>query len=112
MKKALPDGRYRIIKISRDAVYEAVREEVKDHLEDFFDVSDCTKYISHHNMDFETGEYICCVENFNGTLASPPEIDIEKLLENMEDTTNSLYNPGRYAELSLEEITAIQNKSA
>jgi hypothetical protein len=108
-------NKYRIIKISQDALCEFICESIIDNSGDFFDVSDVTEITSHHYVDFKNGNYICLVKSINDdetakALELSAEIDLQKLLNNMEDTTDSLYQPNRYKEFSLDEIKALQSK--
>jgi hypothetical protein len=107
----LNDNKFRIIKISRDALFEFIYESVIDKQGSFFDITDVTKVVSHHDINFDTGEYICLIHNDNNeTLQLPKEIDLNKLLSKMPDTTKTMYAPNRYVELSLDEIINIQSK--
>ena len=42
-EKTIPDGKYRVIKIGKDALFEFIYESIIDNQECFFDVSDGTK---------------------------------------------------------------------
>ena len=116
-KKQLEKDKYRVMKISKDALWEFIYESVIDKQESFFDVSDGTKISTFHDIDFESGSYICLVKSSAGdetpmALPPPEGIDLQALLKNMEDTTGSLYQPNRYKELSIEEIKDMQARNA
>ena len=101
----LKDDHYRIIKISKEALLEFVYETINDHQESIFDIGDATRIVSHHYMDYDTGEYICLIRNTKGKALDRPEgIDLEALVKKLPDTTDTLYKPGRYVEMTLEEI--------
>ncbi len=60
--KKLREDRVRIIKIGKDALWEFIYESMIDNLEPFFDIADATKELSSHDIDFETGDYICLIK--------------------------------------------------
>lgn len=111
-KREIPTDRYRIIKIGREAVYECLRECIMDKVEPFFEVSDSTTVVEQFDIDWEMGEFIVVArrkyEEEKERLQFDA-IDIEVLLKRLKDTTPSLYQEGRYIELTAEEIAAIQN---
>lgn len=82
-----------------------------DKQEDFFDIPDVTKIISHHDINFETGEYICIINNCShNSLDLPSEIDMKKVMAKIPDTTDSLYSPNRYIKLTLDQLKDIQSE--
>ncbi|MCL2509231.1 MAG: hypothetical protein FWF05_08660 [Oscillospiraceae bacterium] len=117
-KKILEKDKIRIIKINKEALWEFIYESVIDNLEEFFDISDCTTVTSHFDINFENGNFICLINNTDDlartepakVLQLPEEIDLESLLNNMEDTTESLYQPDRFKEFTIDEIKALQCK--
>jgi len=103
-ERKLEKGKYRIIKISKEALWEFIYESIIDKQGIFFDISDETVITSHHDIDFESGNYICLVKNN----IDSEQIDLQALLNNMEDTTQSLYEPNRYREFSIDELVTLQ----
>lgn len=107
MKKKIPKGSCRIIKIGQDAMFEWIYENIIDKMETQFDVlrSDVTKLTLSFDIDWETREFICIAHNhgFNNIY------DTECLLSKLKDTTNTLYGGNRYIELTDAEVLAIQN---
>ncbi len=104
-RKKIPDGKYRIIKIGKEALFEFVYESVIDNLERYFDVTDGTKLVVSSDINWETGEFICVARNeYDENEHLRFDIDIESLLLKMQNTTGSMYLPKRYIELSDEEI--------
>ncbi|MBQ2676848.1 MAG: hypothetical protein IJF54_05575 [Clostridia bacterium] len=104
-EKTIPQGTYRIIKIGKDAIYEVLREYIIDNQEKFFDVTDGTKIVTHFDINWDTGEFICAARNDYGEneyLQS--NIDTAKLLSKLHDTTETLFIDERYIEMSGEEI--------
>lgn len=108
----MKDNEFRVIKISKEALFEFIYESIIDNQEDFFDIKDGTKIMSHHDINFETGEYICIINNSNrNSLDLRNEIDIKKILANIADTTDSLYSPNRYIiQLTLDQLNDIQSE--
>lgn len=101
--KRLKEDQYRVIRISKEALFELVYETVNDNLEAYFDLMDCTTVSSHHQLS-DDGDYLCVVSSEYHLLE---DIDLEELLDKMPDTTESMFNPERYKSLSLNEIRKI-----
>jgi len=110
MKKKIPKNSCRIIKISQDAMFEWIYENMIDNMETQFNVhrSEVTKLVLNFDIDWETKEFICVAHNhgFNNIY------DTECLLSKLKDTTNTLYRRNRYIELTDEEVLAIHNGEA
>lgn len=101
----IPDGKYRVIKISRDALFEFIYESIIDNQEIFFDISDGTTIVTSFDIDWDKGEFICIARNGQGENEQLQcEIDTKKLLCKLKDTTTTLYSDNRYIELSKEDI--------
>ena len=103
--KHLKNTTCRVIKIDKEALFEFIYEMVIDNLEEFFDIIDGTVVTSHHKFDSECGEYICLIKDDRYKL--PDIFDIEKLISNIPQTTDSFYSPNRYKEMTFEEIKNI-----
>ena len=104
--KRIPDDKYRIIKIGKEALFEFLYESFIDNEEILFDVSDGTAIVTGFDIDWEKGEFICVarselVENEHLQF----DVDISRLLTKIETTTDSLYNDGKcYIEISKSDI--------
>ncbi len=104
-KKTIPEDKYRIIKIGKDAIYEVLREYIIDNQEDFFDVTDGTKIVTHFEIDWNNGEFICIARNEYGENEHLQyNINTAELLSKMKDTTKTMFIDKRYVEMSEEEI--------
>ena len=104
-QKTIPEGNYRIIKIGKDAIYEILREYIIDNEECFFDVTDGTKIVTHFDINWDTGEFICVARNDYGKNEHLQcNIDTSELLSKLQDTTETLVLDERYIEMSEEEI--------
>lgn len=110
-EKKIPENKYRIIKISEDALFEFLRESIIDSQKEFFDVSDDTSIVTCFDIDWENKSFICVARNELGQEEHLqfPDIDTEKLLLKLKDTTSTLYMDNRYIELTSTEIEDIQN---
>jgi len=104
-EKTIPEGNYRIIKIGKDAIYEILREYIIDNEERFFNVTDGTKIVTHFDINWETGEFVCAARNDYGENEHLQcHIDTAELLSKLPDTTETLFMDNRYIEMSEEEI--------
>ena len=110
MKKKLDKDSVRVIKISKEALFEFIYEKFIDDLKTFFDV-DILDVISTYDINFERGEFIFCVskaEDENGTILKlPNEIDLQHLMKSIPDTTKSMYVDNRYKEFTKEELITL-----
>lgn len=105
-KNRIPDDKYRIIKIGKEALFELICEAFKDGEEEFFNVSDSTTMVKSFCIDWEKGEFICIARN---ELSEEQEhlqfnVDVNELISKIENTTDTLFAPGRYIEVSKSEI--------
>ena len=114
MRKKLDKNSVRVIKISQKALFEFIYENMIDDQEAFFDV-DALDVISTFDINFEQGQFIFCVskaEDENGTILSlPDEVDLQHLMQNIPDTTESMYTANRYKEFTKEELIALSKKT-
>ena len=104
-EKSIPDGKYRVIKIGKDALFELICESIIDNQEAFFEVTDETKIITTFDIDWNAGEFICAARNSKGENEHlQSDIDIKELLSKLQDTTDTMYAENRFIEISEEEI--------
>ncbi len=77
-------------------------ESFKENEEAFFDVSDATTIVKSFCIDWEKGEFICVARNElpEGEEHLQFDVDTYELLSKLEDTTDSLFAPNRYIEVS------------
>ena len=114
-KTLIEENKVRVIKISRDALFEFIYENIIDEHDYLLDAP----AVGSHNtfsMDWETGEFIFCAhrsEDKNGNLLElPEEIDLCRLMHNMPDTTDSMYSGKKYEEFTMEELAALSKKQS
>ena len=113
MKKRLDENTVRVIKISKEALFEFIYEKFIDDEELFFDI-DLLDVISTFDINFERGEFICCVsksEDANGNiLRLPEEIDLQTIMKNIPDTTATMFADNRYREFTKEQLVKLSKK--
>ena len=110
IEKKIPDNTYRVIKISKDALFEFIYESFIDNQKTFFDVTDETKIITSFDMDWENDSFIMVAQNFNDEPPFYNKIDVKKISDAIKDTTNTMYADNRYIELTKEQLDAMQEK--
>lgn len=104
----------RVIKISKEALFEFIYEKFNECQADFLDV-DPLEVSNWFDIDLESGQFIYCAirsEDESGNfLAMPKGVDLKKVMKNLPDTTDSMFSPDhkRYRELTKEELTEISN---
>ena len=113
MKKELNENSVRVIKISKEALFQFIYEKFIDDEEIYFDV-DLLDVISTFDINFERGEFICCVskvEDADGKMLKlPEEIDLQQLMVNIPDTTSTMFADSRYKEFTKGELIEISRK--
>lgn len=107
-EKKISDNTYRVIKISKEALYEFIYESFIDNQETFFDVTDGTKIVTSFDMDWENDSFTIVAQNFDEELAMYKDIDVKKISKVIDDTTKTMYADNRYIELTQEQLDAIQ----
>ena len=110
IEKKIPDNTYRVIKISKDALFEFIYESFIDNQETFFDITDGTKIMTSFDIDWEEGSFTMVAQNCKDESSFYNEIDIKKISKGIDDTTNTMYADNRYIELSQEQLDAILEK--
>ncbi len=105
-EKRIPDDKYRIIKIGKEALFELICESFKENEETFFDVSDATTIVKSFSVDWEKGEFICVARNElpEGEEHVQFDVDTYELISKIEDTTDTLFAPDRYIEVLKSDI--------
>ena len=112
--KKMDEALVRVIKISKQALFEFIYEKFIDNQELFLDV-DPLDVTNAFDINWERGEFIFCAyksEDANGNIIEfSKEIDLQQLMKNMEDTTCTMYSDGRYSEYTKEELIELSAKS-
>ena len=111
----LDNEHIRVIKISKDALFEFIYEQFIDSQEELFDI-DSVNVIDTFDIDFEKGNFIFCVHNAedeNGDIIPfPQDIDLQQLMKVMPDTTSSIYSENCYKEYTKDELLELSKKGA
>lgn len=109
-KKPMDENEVKIIKISREALFEFIYEQIIDKQEKYFDV-DPLDVTNTFYMDWDQGQFIFCVykteDNEENINKLPKEIDLIKLMKNMSDTTDSMYADNRYRQFTKQELVEL-----
>ena len=105
-EKRIPDDKYRIIKIGKEALFELICEAFKDSEEEFLDVSDATTIVKSFSIDWEKGEFLCIARNELPEEDEHLQFDVDayELISKLEDTTDTLFAPNRYIEVTKDYI--------
>lgn len=104
-ENTIPEGKYRVIKIGKDALAEFIYESIMDNLECFFDITDGTKIVTGCEINWDAGELICVARNVSSENERLQfDIDVNELMLKLQNTTNTMYAENRYIELSKEDI--------
>ena len=109
----MDDNNYRVIKISKDALFEFIYEKFIEEQECYLDV-DPIEVMDNFDIDYVNGKFIFIAKNAedaNGNIVPfSNRLDTKKLLEKMDDTTKSMFSSSvRYKDFTLDELLDIQN---
>lgn len=112
-KHMISEEHVRMIKISKEALFEFIYEKFIDDADIFFDVN-LLDVISSFDMDWENGQFIFCVhksEDADGNIIPfPEEIDLQQVMKKIPDTTSSMYRKHRYHEYTKQELIALSKE--
>lgn len=102
----------RVIKISKEALFEYIYENFIANQDEYLDVNK-TEVSDYFDIDYENGHFIFCAiksEDEDGNILSmPSEINLQKLMKIIPDTTDSMLSPNRkyYKEYSKDELAEL-----
>lgn len=112
MAKRIPKDAFRIIKISKEALFEFICESMIDGQEDFMHVEDVGSIVSCFDINWENGDFIFLARNEREKgedLQLPDEIDIELLMSKLPDTTTGMFNSKKkYVDMTIDDIIDLQ----
>ena len=107
------EDRIRVIKLGKQALFEFIYENFIDDQETFFDI-DPIDVIDSFDMDWDNGQFIFCVhkseDNNGNVLPLPKEIDLQKIMREIPDTTETMFSPNRYREYTKDELVSLSKK--
>ncbi len=111
-ENGMDKDKVRVIKISKEALFEYVYENFIANQDEYLDV-DKTEVSDFFDIDYENGCFIFCAiksEDEDGNILSmPAEINLQKLMKIIPDTTDSMLSPTSkyYKEYSKDELTEL-----
>ena len=112
-ERILSENNVRVIKISKDTLFEFIYEKMVEDQKTLLDV-DPLDVINIYDIDWENGQFIFGAyksEDNNGDIIKlTKEIDLQSLMHNILDTTSTLYGDNRYRDFTKEELIALSKK--
>ena len=111
-ENGMDKDKVRVIKISKEALFEFIYENFIAKQDEYLDV-DKTEVSNYFDIDYENGHFIFCaikLEDEDGNILSmPAEINLQKLMKIIPDTTDSMLSPTSkyYKEYSKDELTEL-----
>ena len=106
----LENNKVRVIRISRDALFEFIYEKFIENQDIYLDIVS-TEVSDHFAIDFETGSFIfCAVKTGDGEASAlPGNIDLKKAMKNIPDTADTMFAPDRYRDYTIDELSALSH---
>ena len=112
-KKRMSENNVRVIKISKEALFEFIYENMIDDQKILLDV-DPLSVSNSFDIDWETGQFIFCAyvsEDEHGNFLTLPEaVDLQNVMRNIPDTTPTMYEANRYKEYTKSELIELSKK--
>ena len=103
----------KVIKIGKEALFEFIYENFIDETDCYLDVNSVDVTTS-FDINWEKGEFIFCAyksEDEDGNFLSLPEnIDLQKVMKNMPDTTTTMFADDRYKVYTKKELREMSEK--
>ncbi len=114
IQNPLNEDTVRVMKISKEALYEFLYEKFIEGQQDYLKVN-ATEVINAFDMDWERGEFIFCAaqaENADGEIIPfPKEIDLQKLMKILPDTTDTMFRARRYQDFTADELITLSKNT-
>lgn len=105
--KRLKEENVRVIKISKEALFEFIYEKFIEEQDIFFDVNSL-QVMDSFDIDWEEGKFIFCVhiseDSNKNSIPLPKEINLKKIMNSIPDTTPTMFTENRYCEYSKQEL--------
>lgn len=106
-KKTMDEKDVKIIKISKEALFEFIYEKFIEDQEQFLEVNPL-EVIDTFDMDWENGTFIFCAyksEDSKGNMITlSEEINLRQLMEKIPDTTSSMFKDNRFCKYTKSEL--------
>ena len=104
----------RVIKISREALFEFIYEKFIESQDDYLDVK-ATDVSDFFEIDFDRGDFLFCAinsEDEKGNFRTlPKEVDLKKVMQHIPDTASSMFQiEPRYRAYTIKELTELSKK--
>jgi hypothetical protein len=110
--KRLKTGRARVIKISKEALFEFIYEKFIEEQSQLLEVEP-TEVADRFELNFADGDFIFAAYRYEDPegnfLSMPGQIDLRKVMKNIPDTTPSMFSPiGKlYREYTFDELIGL-----
>lgn len=102
----------KVIKISKEALFEFIYEKFIENQEEFLDVNP-TEVSNFFDIDFTNGQFIFCAikseDELGNFLTMPEKVNLQNVMKNLPDTTDTMFSPNRYKEFTKEEFAKMSN---
>lgn len=106
--KKLNTEETRVIKISKEALYEFIYEKFIENQNEYFDVNSI-EVNNLFDIDYENDSFIFIVSD-KDEMDFSKNIDFKRLLEKLPDTTTTMFKEDRYKVYTKEELIALSKK--
>ena len=112
--KNMKQDEVRLIKISREALFEFIYEKFIESQDDYLDVK-ATDVSDFFEIDFESGDFLFCAinsEDEKGNFKTlPEEVDLKNVMHHIQDTASSMFQTeSRYRTYTIEELAELSKK--
>ena len=112
--KKMKQDEVRLIKISREALFEFIYEKFIESQDDYLDVK-ATDVSDFLEIDFDRGDFLFCAinsEDEKGNFRTlPKEVDLKKVMQHIPDTASSMFQiEPRYRAYTIKELTELSKK--
>lgn len=106
----MKDNECRVIKISKEALFEFIYEKFIEEQALYLDTK--AEITTNCFMDYDTNSFMFVgyktTDKKGNINRLPEEIDLHKLMDKMEDTTITMFSDGRYKKMTMTELLELQ----
>lgn len=112
-KKKLDENTVRVIKISKDALFEFIYEQFNAEQEIYLE-TDSLEVANAFEFDEKNGEFIFCAYKFEDEkgrfIELPKEINLKNVMKNIPDTTQTMFGKKRYKDYTKKELAELSKE--
>ena len=112
-KKKLDENTVRVIKISKDALFEFIYEQFIAEQEIYLE-TDSLEVANAFEFDEKNGEFIFCAYKFEDEkgrfIELPKEINLANVMKNIPDTTQTMFGKKRYKDYTKKELAELSKE--